>query len=114
MPTKYKILGQVTPAPNTYIDMYAVPAGNSTVVSTLNIANLSTANVTFRVAVKQGGVPASNAWPTTKQFIAYDVALPAQDAIGLTMGMTLDATDAVTVLSAQGNVAFNLFGSEIY
>ena len=41
--------------------MYAVPAGNSTVVSTLNIANLSTANVTFRVAVKQGGVPASNA-----------------------------------------------------
>jgi hypothetical protein len=114
MPIKYKILGQVTPAPNTYIDMYAVPAGNSAVISTLNIANLSTANVTFRIAVKQGGIPAANGWPTTKQFIAYDVALPAQDTVGLTMGMTLDATDVVNVLSYQGNVAFNLFGSEIY
>jgi hypothetical protein len=42
------------------------------------------------------------------------VALPAQDAIGLTLGITLAATDIVTVHSFQGNVVFNLFGSEIY
>ena len=114
MPTKYKILGQVAPAPNTYVDMYAVPAGNSAVISTLNVCNQSLSNVTFRIALKQSGIPASNAWPTTKQFVAYDVALPAQDAIGLTLGMTLDATDSITVHSAQGNVSFNLFGTEIY
>jgi hypothetical protein len=30
------------------------------------------------------------------------------------MGMSLDATDVVTVFSWQGNVSFNLFGTEIY
>lgn len=113
MPTKYKILGQAIPAPNVYVDMYAVPTGNSAVISTLNIANLGTANVSFRVALKQGNVTAG-AWPTNKQFIAYEVPLPGNDAIGLSLGITLDQTDVVTVLSFQGNVAFNLFGSELY
>jgi hypothetical protein len=114
MPVKYKILGQVTPAPNTYVDMYAVPTANSAVISTLNIANLSTSNVSFRIALKQGGIPTANAWPTTKQFLSYEVPLPQSDSLGLTMGITLDATDVVTVFSFQGNVAFNLFGSEVY
>jgi hypothetical protein len=46
--------------------------------------------------------------------VAYDIALGAQDAIGMTMGVTLAATDVVTVYSFQGNVAFNLYGTEIY
>jgi hypothetical protein len=113
MPSKYKILGQAIPAPNTYVDMYAVPTANSAVISTLNIANLSTSNVSFRVAVKQANVT-PGAWPTSKQFLSYEVPLPQNDSLGLTMGITLDATDVVTVFSFQGNVAFNLFGSEIY
>lgn len=113
MPTKYKVLGQVTPTANTYFDVYSVPTGNSTVISTINVCNQSLSNVIFRIAVKVANTTPF-AWPTSKQFIAYDVALPAQDAIGLSLGMTLDATDTITVHSFQGNVSFNLFGSEIY
>ena len=109
MPTVYKVLGQSSPAATTETALYTVPAANSTIISTLNICNVSATNVTFRAAIRP-----ANATLTTANYIAYDVALPAQDAISLTLGITLAATDVVTVHSVQGNVAFNLFGSEIY
>jgi hypothetical protein len=109
MATTFKVLGQSLPSPNTFTTLYTVPAANSTIISTLNICNVSTANATFRAAIRPAG-----ATLTTANYIAYDVALPAQDAIGLTLGITLAATDVVTVHSFQGNVVFNLFGSEIY
>ena len=110
MAIKYKILGQALPSFGSNATLYTVPAGNSTVVSTLNVCNLSSSNVSFRIAVIPKGIS-----PTpSNAYIAYDTALPAQDAIGLTLGMTLDATDTVQVYSFQGNVTFNLFGSEIY
>jgi hypothetical protein len=109
MATTFKVLGQSLPSPNTFTTLYTVPAANSAIISTLNICNVSAANVTFRAAIRPAG-----ATLTTANYIAYDVALPAQDAIGLTLGITLAATDVVTVHSVQGNVVFNLFGSEIY
>ena len=110
MAIKYKILGQAFPAANANATLYTVPVGNSAVISTLNVCNLSLSNVVFRIAVVKGGVT-----PTpSNSYIAFNTALPAQDAIGLTLGMTMDATDIVQVHSIQGNVSFNLFGSEIY
>jgi hypothetical protein len=109
MATTFKVLGQSLPASNTFTTLYTVPVGNSAIISTLNICNVSASNVTFRAAIRPAG-----ATLTTAQYIAYDIALASQDAIGLTLGMTLAATDVVTVHSVQGNVAFNLFGSEIY
>lgn len=109
MATKYRVLGQALPANNTFFDMYAVPTGNSTIISTLNVCNLTVSNVSFRAMVR-----IANAAIVPRQYIAYDVAVPAQDSIGLTLGLTLDSTDVVTVFSNQGNVTFNLFGSEVY
>ena len=108
MATTYKILGQSAPVANTYTDMYAVPAATQAVISTLNVCNTNASNVSFRVLARQ-----ANAAITSKQFIAYDVPIGAQDAIGLTLGMTLGALDVITVHSVQGNVVFNLFGTEI-
>ena len=109
MATVYKVLGQSTPAANTSNILYTVPTGNSTVISTLNVCNLSATNVTFRIAVSPGGAAVAN-----QHYIAYDTAIQAQDSIGLTMGITLAAADVVRVLSVAGNVSFSLFGSEIY
>jgi hypothetical protein len=109
MPTVYKILGQALPAANTFTDIYTVPSGNSAVVSTINVCNLTASNVSFRIATRPKGNTLTSA-----QYVAYDIALGAQDAIGMTMGVTLAATDVVTVYSFQGNVAFNLYGTEIY
>lgn len=109
MAVVYKILGQAMPAPNTFVDLYTVPAANSAAISTLNVCNTTASNVTFRIYVRPQGATAN-----VSQAIVFDAALPAQDAIGLTLGMTLGATDKVTVYSWQGNVAFSLFGTEIY
>lgn len=109
MATKYKVLGQSLPSANTFTDLYRVPAGNSAVISTLTVCNVSTANVTFRVMIRPAGNTIS-----TQQYIAFEVPIPGQDSIPLTLGMTLDSTDVVTVYSFQGSVTFNLFGTEIY
>jgi len=108
MAIKYKILGQASPSPNSNITLYTVPAGNSAVISTVNICNMSTTNVSFRLSACKANV--ANAI----SYIAFDTALPAQDSIALTLGITLDATDTLTAYSFLGNVSFNVFGSEIY
>lgn len=109
MATNYKILGQSMPTNNTFTDLYTVPSGNSAVISTLNVCNTTAANVSFRVLARPQGNTIS-----AQQYIVYDAALPAQDAIGLTLGMSLGPADKITVFSFQGNVSFTLFGSEIY
>ena len=97
------------PTANTYFDLYTVPAANGAAISTLNVCNTTASNVTFRILVRPQGAAAN-----VSQAIVFDAPLPAQDAIGLTLGMTLGATDKVTVYSWHGNVAFSLFGTEIY
>ena len=108
MALTYKILGQSLPAANTYTDLYTVPASTQAILSTINVCNLTTSNVTFRIAARRAGVALTNS-----QFIAFDTALAAQDSLGLTLGVTLANTDVITVFSAQGNVSFGLFGTEI-
>jgi hypothetical protein len=110
MAKTYKILGQAMPINNSNVDLYTVPAGNSAVISTLNVCNTTASNVTFRVLARIAGAAGN----TASQAIVWDAGLPAQDALGLTLGMTLAATDKITVYSFQGNVTFTLFGTEIY
>jgi hypothetical protein len=109
MATVYKVLGQSYPSAQTATTLYTVPAANSTVVSTINICNLSQSNGTFRIAVRPGGAALANA-----QYLAYDTPIPASDSIAMTMGVTLGNTDVVTVYTVSGNISFSLFGSEIY
>lgn len=108
MPTIYKILGQSMPTANTFFDIYAVPAGANAIISTINVCNTTSANVTFRIAVRQ-----ANATLTTRQYVAFDTPLPPLDALALSLGMTLANSDVITAFSTQGNVTFNIFGTEI-
>ena len=109
MESTYKVLGQlVPPTPNTEADVYTVPSATQTVISTIIIANLQTVAGTFRIAVRPNGATLEN-----KHYIAYDVPLEANDSTTLTLGITLDAADVITVRTDLDNVAFNVFGSEI-
>jgi hypothetical protein len=107
MATTYKLLGQSAPNPNTDEDIYTVPAGVTAITSTLAIANRSTISKNYRVAIRPNGNTLSNV-----HYIAYDIPLNGNDAVMLTLGMTLPANTVVTVRS-QGEVTYNLFGSEI-
>jgi len=104
----YKVLGQSNPAAATPTTLYTVPAATSAVVSTLAIANLGTANATYRIAIRPAGAALAN-----QHHIAYDVPLAPNDAVMLTLGVTLATTDVVTVYASTANLSFNLFGSEV-
>lgn len=107
MPTVYKILGQSSPAADADEDIYTVPEGKTAVTSTLSVANRTSTSKTYRVAVRPDGNTISNV-----HYIAYDIALNGGDSVMMTIGMTLQANTVVTVRS-QGEMTFNLFGSEI-
>jgi hypothetical protein len=102
-----KVLGQVNPSATTATTLYTVPSAKTAVISTIVIANLSTSAATYRIAIRVAGSALSN-----EEYIAYDVALSANDSTALTLGITLAATDVVTVYASSANVAFNAFGDE--
>jgi hypothetical protein len=108
MATTYKVLGQVEPTATTATTAYTVPSATETVVSTLNIVNISTNPDAVRVAIRPNGETLAD-----KHYIIYGLVLPAFGQYSLQAGITLDATDVITVYSTNGTSAFNLFGSEI-
>lgn len=107
MATIYKVLGQVAPTATTNTNLYTVPASTSAVCSTLSICNRGV-SATVRVAVRPAGSSISN-----QHYIAYDVPVSQYDSVFLTLGVTLAATDVVTVYASTSDISFSLFGSEI-
>jgi len=107
MATIYKVLGQSAPGATSNTDLYTVPAATSAVCSTLSICNRGT-STTFRVAVRPAGAVLAN-----QHYIVHDAAVNQYDSIFLTLGVTLSATDIVTVYAGNANLSFSLFGSEI-
>jgi len=108
MASTYKVLAQSAPSATTNTDVYTVGSGKSAVVSTITVCNRSTAAVTYRIAVRPLGATLAN-----QHYIAYDATVPANDSIALTLGVTLAATDVVTVYASTANISINIFGSEI-
>ena len=107
MATTYKVLGQLNPLANTDTTLYTVPGATQSVCSTLTICNQAATAATFRVAIRIAGAPLA-----APQYIAYDTIVPANDTVSLTIGLTLSATDIVTVRGSTTTLSFNLFGSE--
>jgi uncharacterized membrane protein len=108
MPLVYKVLGQSYPSAATATTLYTVPAATSTVVSTLNIANLGGAADYVRVAIRPAGAALAN-----QHYIAYGVQVPSAAIFTLTIGATLATTDVITVYSTTGTTTFSAFGQEI-
>lgn len=108
MPTIYKVLGQSAPSATTATTLYTVPAATDAVVSSIVIANRNSSSATFRIAVRPAGAALAN-----QHYIAYDVTVGASDSTVLTLGLTLDATDVITVYASTANLSFSAFGSEI-
>ena len=108
MPTNYKVLGQVNPSATTATTLYTVPSATQTIVSTIVVANLTTSAASFRISIRPAGATQTNA-----MFVAYDVTVGASDSTALTLGITMNATDIITVFASSANLAFTAFGSEI-
>jgi len=108
MASTYKVLAQSAPSATTNTDVYTVGSGKSAVVSTITVCNRAASAATYRIAIRVAGATLAN-----EDYIAYDVAIAANDTTCLTLGVTLATTDVVTVYASTANFSFNLFGSEI-
>ena len=106
--TTYKVLAQSAPSATTNTDVYTVPAATQAVISTIVVCNRSTSSATYRIAVRPAGAAIAN-----QHYIAYDVILAASDSTTLTLGITLAATDVVTVYMSTANQSVSVFGSQI-
>ena len=107
MPSIYRVLGQSAPSAATDTTLYTVPIGTSAVVSTLNICNRAATTGSFRVAVRPAGAALAN-----QHYIAFDTPIPANDSITITAGISLAATDVITVYGS-ASLSFVAFGAEI-
>lgn len=108
MPTNYKVLAQSAPSATTNTDIYTVPASTQTVVSTIVVANRAGTAATYRIAVRLNGATLAN-----QHYIAYDVTVGASDSTTITIGITLDPSEVITVYASTANLSFNIFGAEI-
>ena len=109
MATAYKILGQAQPADTSAATLYTVPASTEAIVSTITITNVTANDQTFRLFVVASGDTSG-----TDNAIAYDATLTASSFTAFTLGLTLEAGDAIAVRSGLGSaICFQAFGTEL-
>jgi len=107
MPQSHKVLGQAAPLATTETTLYTVPASTEAIVSTLVVCNRGAAG-TVNIAVRPAGVAVEN-----KHYILYAAPLDAGESAFLTIGLTLTATDIVSVYGSHGDFSASLFGVEV-
>jgi len=108
MATAYKVLGQVAPSATTDTTVYTVPSATEAVISTIIVANRGGSAGTYRLAIRPDGATLSN-----EHYVAYDVAVAANDSTTLTLGITMDAGDVLAAYCSSADMSVNVFGSEI-
>jgi hypothetical protein len=76
-------------------------------VATLSVCNRAATAATYRVAIRVAGAALSN-----EMYVFYDSALPANATGIYTVGISLAATDVLTVQASTANLSFQAWGVE--
>lgn len=108
MAITYKVLAQSAPSATTNTDAYTVGSGKQAIISTITICNRDSLTATYRIAVRPDAATIAD-----EHYIAYGATVAGNDTVALTIGLTLDASDVITVYSSTANLSFSIFGSEV-
>ena len=108
MTTELKVLGQSAPSAATLTTLYTVPGSTQVSASSIVVCNRSATATSFRVAVRPAGASISD-----EQYVYYDLAIPGNETFIATIGMSLEATDVISVYATLATLSFNFFGQEI-
>jgi hypothetical protein len=108
MATSYKVLGQAVAVAGSDTTLYTVPTATEAVVSSITVCNRDSASATFRIAVRPDGETLAN-----KHYVIYDVTIDRNSTQALTLGITLNAADVITIRASANTVTFNAYGTEI-
>jgi hypothetical protein len=94
--------------PGALQTLYTVPAGTSTVVSSILVSDMTSPASTYRIAILPSGATLA-----AKHFIATDVPISGNSTDTFTLGVTLAAGDSIRVAADDAGIQFSAFGSEI-
>jgi hypothetical protein len=109
MASVYKILGQSRPSDTSIADLYTVPAGGQTVISTIIVANVTGTDAVFDLFARPDAATADEGTA-----IAFGSVIKANTSQSITIGATVDASDVVSVRSGTSSaITFTAFGLEI-
>ena len=108
MATTYSTLGQSNPAATTQTTLYTCPASTQTVVSILVVCNQGASSATYRLAIRKNAATLD-----ASMYIVYDASVGANSTTAYTLGITVDASDLITVYASSATMSFTAFGSEI-
>jgi hypothetical protein len=108
MPNNYKSPVQVEPAANTLSTLYTVPAGTQAIFSAINVCNTASSPATFRIAFIPDGAAIED-----KHYIIYNAPIAGNDTYMINQGMSMDATDVLSVYASTASVCFTGFYAEV-
>ena len=108
MASAYSVLGQSAPSAATLTTLYTVPGATQAVISSILVCNRSATATTFRIAVRPAGAGISN-----EHYIAYDHEILGNEAFDWTVGLSLEATDVLSVYNTDATCSFQAHGVEI-
>lgn len=100
---------QAKPVAVTDTDLYTVPSSAQAILSGITVCNQATTSATYRIAIRDGGAALA-----TKHYIIYDKNVGGNKTDVENMGITLNATDVITVYSSTSNLSFCFFGVLCY
>lgn len=88
--------------------LYTCPTATSAVVSTLTVCNTSSTAATYTICISTTTSYAAAG------YVVYQASIAGNDTVGLTFGMTLDATNKYLLCSSSAStVSFSAFGIEV-
>lgn len=108
MPNNYKSPVQVVPTANTLTTLYTVPAATQSIFSAINVCNTASTDATFRVAFRP-----SNAAIDPKHYIIFNATIAGNDTYMINQGMSMGATDVLSVYASSASVSFTGFYAEV-
>lgn len=105
---KLKVLGQLSPVANILSEIYAVPENRDASISSIVVTNRHTSQGTFSLAIA-----VDNEFDDVKQYIYYQLLIPENETFIATVGFSIGSNDRIRVISSNGLMSFNIFGSEV-
>ena len=108
MATTYKSPAQLEPAAQILSTLYTVPSATQAVISNIHACNLGGTSASIRVAVRPDGASIAD-----QNYLFYGLTITANDTVEFGHGITMDASDVLSVWSSSGSVSFNLSYAEV-
>ena len=98
---------QSAPPATTLTTLYTCPSATTAVISSIVACNRDAAATTIRVALQALGASIDD-----EHYLYYDLPLDGNDTFVFTGGITMIATDVLSVYANDATVSFNVFIQE--